>query len=212
MRTIIAGTALLLAACTPAPTNVAEDTNAAVVAADDTGTPANDAAAVPGNAATPAPTPTADGNAGFTSQFTSGGVRRCRTIEQNIEEGGYVRHRCDGVGGYTYEIVESDLRQNLIILAPGGERHQLDLIRIGGGGFSNLGGTLEWRGPTGQPPRTLTARFNVAQGEDVPDQSNLLVVKLAPPSCVVAVVPPGPDQSAKSRAVADAPSLPACRY
>lgn len=147
------------------------------------------------------------------SRFTTGGIEKCRLVDKNEEEGGYFRHRCPGVGGYDYEVVESDLRQNLVVIRPDGKRDDIALSPVaGGGGFSVLGPTIEWRGDAGQPPRTMTVRFNVNEDPDpnVPDRSYLVVIRLATLACPVAAVPPGPSQSDRARAVADAATLPTC--
>jgi hypothetical protein len=144
------------------------------------------------------------------SRFTTGGLKKCRVIEKNEDEGPYYRHRCPGVGGFNYEVIESDLRQHLVIIAPDGTRSELKLYGIGGGGFSHLGPTMDWRGRPGDPPRVLTARFNVQQGDEGGDRSMLLVIRLASPACIVGVVEPGPTQSEQARAIADRDPLPAC--
>lgn len=150
---------------------------------------------------------------GYISQFTSNDLKKCRLIEKNEEEGGYYRHRCPGAGGFGYEHVESDLRQSLVILAPGGRRGEVALSAVaGGGGFSTIGPTFDWRGPAGQPPRTVTIRFNVNESPEpkVPPTSYLVVIRLAAPACPVQAVPPGPKQSEQARAIADRKKLPPC--
>jgi hypothetical protein len=81
-----------------------------------------------------------------------------------------------------------------------------------GGGFSSLGPTIDWRGDAGQPPRTMTVRFNVNEDPDpkVAARSYLVVIRLAAPACPVAAVPPGSGQSDRARAIADATTLPPC--
>ena len=154
-------------------------------------------------AATPMP-----GDAG---RYTSLDPAACRLIEQNLEEAGYSRHACDGVAGYRIEISESDLRQDIVVIAPNGRRSQLQLSSIvAKGAFNALGKTAEWRGAAAGPA-VLIVRLNVAPGSEPtrPDISNLVVARLASPACVVAVVPPGPDQNAAARRIADRP-LPDC--
>ena len=142
-------------------------------------------------------------------RYTSIDPASCRLIEQNIEEGGYSRHACNGLDGYKLEISESDLRQDVVVIAPGGRRAELELSSIvAKGAFNSLGKTAEWRGAAARPT-ALIVRLNVARGPEPtqPDISNLVVARLAPPVCIVAVVPPGPDQNAAARRIADeAPS------
>ncbi|WP_310468256.1 hypothetical protein [Sphingomonas sp.] len=129
----------------------------------------------------------------------------CKELERNDEEGGYSRHSCGGPAGYALEISESDLRQDVVVIAPGGGRSRLQLSSlVANGAFNSLGKTAEWRGAEDQPS-ALIVRLNVAAGPEPirPDISNLVVARLANPACVVAVVPPGPDQNAKARRIAD---------
>lgn len=150
---------------------------------------------------------------GNVSRFTTNVVGKCRLVEKNEEEGGYYRHHCPGIGDYSYELVESDLRQSLVIIGPDGRRDEVSPGgATGSGGFSTLGTTFEWRGPTGAAPRTATVRYNVNEDPEakVPPRSYLVVIRLSAPACVVGVVPPGPGQNDKARAIADRLPLPAC--
>ena len=139
------------------------------------------------------------------ARYTSIDPAACRLIEQNIEEGGYSRHACDRPDGYRLEISDSDLRQDVVVIAPDGRRSELDLSSIvAKGAFNSLGKTAEWRGPATRSV-ALIVRLNVARGPEPtrPDISNLVVARLAAPACVVAVVPPGPGQNAAARRIAD---------
>ena len=144
-------------------------------------------------------------------RYTSIEPTACRLLEQNIEEGGYSRHACDGHAGYRLETTESDLRQDIVVIAPDGRRSDLQLSSIvAKGAFNGLGKTAEWRGAEARPA-ALIVRLNVAPGPEPtrPDVSNLVVARLAPPACVVAVLPPGPNQNAAARGIADG-RLPGC--
>ena len=79
------------------------------------------------------------------------------------------------------------------------------------GAFNSLGKLAEWRGLVPGQPRALIVRHNVAANREArrPDVSNLVVSRLAAPTCVVAVVPRGPRQNEKARAIADG-RLPTC--
>ena len=138
-------------------------------------------------------------------RYTSIDPASCRLLEQNIEEGGYSRHACNGLGGYKLEISESDLRQDVVVIAPDGRRSELELSSIvAKGAFNSLGKTAEWRAAADRPT-ALIVRLNVARGPEPtrPDVSNLVVARLAGPACIVAVVPPGTDQNAAARRIAD---------
>jgi hypothetical protein len=158
-----------------------------------------------------APT-TAQADPGARSQFTSLESRNCRLIEQNVEEGSYSRELCPGAAGYKLEVSESDLRQDIEVVAPDGKKTGLGLSAIvAKGAFNSLGGVAEWRGADAARPEALIVRLNVAGGPDgdEPDVSRLVVARLKAPACVVAVVPPAPGQNEQARKVADG-KLPGC--
>ena len=164
------------------------------------------AGAVPARPQPPARPAPAD-----SGRYTSLEPSACRLIERNTEGGGYSRSACAGVSGYRVEVVESDLRQDVVVIAPDGRRSELQLSSIvAKGAFNAVGKTAEWRGPAASPA-ALIVRFNVTPGAEPsrPDISNLVVARLAPPACVVAVVPAGPDQNATARRIADG-HLPDC--
>lgn len=140
------------------------------------------------------------------SRYTSIEPSSCRLIEQNVEEGGYSRHRCAGLAGYSLETSESDLRQDIEVIAPGGRKTSVELSSlVAKGAFNALGKSAEWRGEDPARPRALIVRLDVAASPegDRPDISNLVVVRLAAPACVVGVVPPGPGQNENARRIAD---------
>jgi hypothetical protein len=137
--------------------------------------------------------------------YTSLKAEDCELIEENRDEAGYARHRCTGYGGYTLETTESDLRQDLTVIAS--SRSTLGLTtNVAKGAFNSLGPTAEWRGKEARRPTALIVRFNVADGRDAnrPDTSNLVVIELSnSSSCIAAVVPPGPRQNELARDKAD---------
>ena len=146
------------------------------------------------------------------SRYTSLDPATCKLVEDNEHEAGSSRRRCAGSFGYALETTESDLRQNIELIAPDGRRSDLNLSSlVADGAFNRLGTLAEWRSrPAGQPG-ALIVRLNVEgdRSSERPKLSNLLVVRLAAPSCVVAVIARGPRQTEKARAVADG-ELPPC--
>ena len=167
--------------------------------------PARPAAMAADRASIPPP-PQADAG-----RYTSIDPASCRLIEQNVDEGGYSRHACDGPSGYKLEISESDLRQDVVVIAPGGGRTELQLPSIvAKGAFNSLGKTAEWRGPEAKPS-ALIVRLNVARGPEPtrPDISNLVVARLTGRACVVAVVAPARGQNSSAQRIADGP-MPGC--
>ena len=132
----------------------------------------------------------------------------CEVVREEREEMPFVETLCPGPAGWALRVTESDARQNLIVMRPQGREASLDLSRIGGGGFSSVGPTAEWRGPAGAEfaPDSLIVRHSVAEAPyPEPETSYLLAVDLDPRPCVVARVAPGPAQNAIARARADDP-------
>lgn len=146
------------------------------------------------------------------SRFTSIDSAQCPLIEENVEEGGWWRRLCEGLAGYKLELSESDLRQDMVVLSADGRRSELGLSDIvANGAFNSLGKTAEWRGADPASPQALIVRLDVASDPEgkKPDVSKLVVVRLKPPACIVAVVPPGSGQNEAARTIADG-KLPAC--
>ena len=133
----------------------------------------------------------------------------CTLTRSAPEEAGFFERECGGEGGYRLRRTESDLRENLIVLSPDGGEHSLELPALAKGAFSSVGERVEWRGATGADgfvPEALVVRQSVMEDPDpaVPEVSYLVVARLAPRACVVARVPPGPDQNVRARELADA--------
>lgn len=202
MRTTLAvpalALALSLAACSKGESPPERD-----VAAQSTGAATRATATEPAVAATPAPDTAAPGRQ---HQYTS--IANCRIVKEERAEMPYIERECAGPGAFTLRISDSDARQRITLIGPSSEPIDLPLNRIGGGGFSSFGQTAEWRGPAGAPfaPDSLIVRFDVAeQPNPAPETSYLLVARLGRDPCLVAIVPPGPDQNDSARARADAP-------
>lgn len=157
----------------------------------------------PTPAATVSPGPSASPGRAF--RYT--GVAECPVLESNPEEAGYYLSECPGEGGYKLRVSESDLRQTVAVIAPGGAETQLDLAAVTGGGFSTLGDRVEWRGEERDgafAPDALIVRHDVVTNPEGNETvSYLVAVRLAPAPCVVARITPGPEQNARARAAAD---------
>lgn len=147
----------------------------------------------------------APATAAHASHYTS--LERCPVVRDEREEMPYREVLCDGFDGWALRIADSDARQTLAVLPPGGDEVRLDTARIGGGGFSSFGNQAEWRTSAGQTPRSLIVRYQVAERpHPAPETSYLLVVSLGRRPCVAAVVPPGSEQNAAARRAADRPA------
>lgn len=152
------------------------------------------------------------GGANRRSQFSSIDPTKCKLLEENIEEGGWSRRLCDGLAGYKLELTDSDLRQDIIVIPASAQRSGLGLTEIvANGAFNALGKTAEWRGADPADPDALIVRLGVAADPEgrKPDISNLIVARLKPSACIVAVVPPGAGQNERAQAIADG-KLPEC--
>jgi hypothetical protein len=198
---------LLLAGCDAGPGSPHSSATAKLPPVETVADPAGQNLAAAG-----APPGSPAGSAGR-SQYISIEPGACRLLEENVAEGGYWRRRCDGAAGYALETSESDLRQDIVVIAPDGRRSELNLSSVvANGAFNSLGSVAEWRGLTPGKPRALIVRLRVPGDAAVgrSGRSDLVIARLAAPACVVALVPRGPGQNEKARAIADG-KLPACQ-
>lgn len=184
--------ALLAAACSQEPET----------AVPDSAPSSSNGAAASAPPAEPAPT-TVPGRA---FRFTS--LDECRVVREEVEEMPYAETLCQGTGGWSVRIADSDARQSMTLVGPDGER-PLPTSRISGGAFSSFGPTAEWRGTeeAGRfAPDSLIVRYNVAEEPyPAPETSYLLSLKLGSAPCIVAKVAPGPGQNDSARKAADEP-------
>lgn len=149
---------------------------------------------------------------GRISRYTS--LKKCRQLELEEDEGGWSLQRCKGEGGYGLLVSEGDLRQNILLETPKtlgkDNARSLDLSKGTGGGFSRVGDTAEWRGPSARAfkPDVLIVRFGVADDAERPDRETswLLVFALKDGNpCLVDRIAPGAGQSDAARLRADGP-------
>jgi hypothetical protein len=144
----------------------------------------------------------AQANAQGSSRYSSLEPSSCQLLGGTEQERAFARRRCAGTAGYALERSESDPLHDLAIVSPKGARSQLDLATLVPGG--SLGKIAEWRGHEPGQPRALIMRVSTDDKDALgPGTSNLVVVKLDGAPCIVAVVPRGPGQNSKARAVAD---------
>jgi hypothetical protein len=172
---------------------------------------------VPAPAETPAPSPSiapptpepaataTPAGDGRVSRYTS--LDACRVVRSAPDEAGFAESTCPGLGGYGLKLVEADGRHNLMLVS-GGREHNLRLPSISGGGFSELGKKIEWRGREegGEfRPEGVILRYDVVENPDQPGRpiSYLLPVPLQRTPCVAAKIRPGRDQNSRARAAID---------
>ena len=149
------------------------------------------------------------------SIYTGLGEKQCRTITSNPNEGGSYVGICPGTAGYKLQVEEGDLRQNIQVITPGGQKHSLELWNVVGSSFSSLGEKAEWRvknqkGKTA--PVALIVRYNVANPEDsTRNTSWLAVVKItAAKICVTDKIAPKAGANEAARVAADSSANKPC--
>ena len=142
--------------------------------------------------------------------------QQCHTIKTETTGAGDYEGLCPGFDGYSLTLLEGDLRQNIIVGAPDGTKHSLDLWDVISGGFSHVGARAEWRiaRQNGQQtPIALIIRYNVSEDADHPDKktSYLAVAKITPSEiCVTDKIPPAPDANQTARIAADNAATKPC--
>jgi hypothetical protein len=149
------------------------------------------------------------------SVYTNLGEKSCRTIKADSSEGGSYVGLCRGVSGYKLQVEEGDLRQNIQVITPAGQKHSLDLWTVVGSSFSSLGDKAEWRVKTQkgkQVPVALVLRYNVANPEDsTKSTSYLAVAKITPTKiCVTDKIAPQANANASARTAADSAGAKPC--
>ena len=145
------------------------------------------------------------------SVYTSLETKNCKTIESSVEESGWYRGRCKGVGGYKLEITEGDLRQTNNVVAPSGKIFELGFGQVSSA-FSYVGAKAEWR-MKGKIPVALIVRFIAnSDAEDYKKNTSHLVVSKISKSgaCITDVVAPGKTQNAEAQKLADAAAKKPC--
>jgi hypothetical protein len=149
------------------------------------------------------------------SIYTSTKTTACKPTPES-EDGSY-RGICRGVGGYTLELLEGDLRQTINVIDPKKKKHELDLWTSVSSGFSSMGDKVEWRvtrsGKT-VIPKALIIRFNASENPEDSSKitSYLVVVAISKTyACVTDLIPPSRDQNVKARQAADSKLVAPCR-
>jgi len=153
-----------------------------------------------------------------TSVYTNLTGRQCKTLKSTSSEGGSYEGQCPGVAGYKLLVQEGDLRQNIIVITPRGEKQSLELWNVVGSSFSSLGEKAEWRmkgAGAKASPVGLIVRYHVANPEDsTKGTSWLAVVRISSATsqiCVTESIAPGADQNLKARAAADNSASKPCK-
>lgn len=149
------------------------------------------------------------------SVYTSLSTKACRTIKSTSAEGGSYVGICPGVAGYKLQSEEGDLRQNLQVITPSGQKHSLELWSVVGSSFSALGEKAEWRVTrrgAKVTPVALIVRYNVADPEGTGKGTSWLAVAkiTAAKICITDKVAPGPNANVEARVAADKAGSKTC--
>jgi hypothetical protein len=143
------------------------------------------------------------------SMYTNLDGRQCRTLESTSSGAGYYRGQCPGVAGYKLQVEEGDIRQNITVITPRGQKHSLDLWSVVGSSFSFVGKKAEWRVQRRggkMTPVALIVRYNLSNVEDStkPGTSYLTVSKItANKICVTHKIAPSANANEEARQAAD---------
>ena len=150
------------------------------------------------------------------SVYTSLGEKSCRTVKADASGPGDSVTRCTGVEGYSLLVEEDDLRNNIKVVTPRGDKYSLDLWTIVSPAFSSLGPKAEWRVTTRNGKRipvALIVRFNANEDPAQPNRvtSYLAVTKITPDAiCVTDKILPGVQANDEARAAADTAATRTC--
>ncbi|HEY0385101.1 MAG TPA: hypothetical protein VGC64_03785 [Pyrinomonadaceae bacterium] len=142
------------------------------------------------------------------SMYTNLGGKLCRTLESDTSGAGYYLGRCPGVAGYKLLVEEGDIRQNITVVTPRGQKHSLDLWSVVGSSFSFVGQKAEWRVQKrgGKiTPVALIVRYNLSNPEDSAKSTSYLTVSKITPGkiCVTHKIAPGANANEEARRAAD---------
>jgi hypothetical protein len=112
-----------------------------------------------------------------TSIFTT--MENCKVTASSNEGDGWSESACTGTSGYSLGINSGDLRDNVIVNTPSGKKIDLDIWALGGGGFSWVGPTADWRvhGPN-QDVHALIFRRHMTMDDQGHENNTLVVVKI----------------------------------
>ncbi|MFO0739690.1 MAG: hypothetical protein U0270_27575 [Labilithrix sp.] len=112
-----------------------------------------------------------------TSVFTP--MENCTVTASSDEGDGWSESACTGTSGYSLGIDSGDLRDNVIVNTPSGKKVDLEIWGLGGGGFSHVGPTADWRvhGPS-REVHAVVFRRHMTIDEQGTENNTLVVVKI----------------------------------
>jgi hypothetical protein len=136
----------------------------------------------------------------LTSRYVSLKETDCTVIDKNEDEDWSVQRCGAAVGGWAVQLDYGDARESITFVDKSRE-YPMEFFRFGGG-FSSLGPTFEFRLRRNVPVAAV-GRYSHVIDENDNERSELVVMRVSPKPCVVAMVPPGPSQSSRARTIAD---------
>jgi hypothetical protein len=146
---------------------------------------------------------------GNESVYTNLDGKQCRTLKSAPSGAGSYVGQCPGIAGYTLLVEEDDVRQNITVVTPRGQKHSLNLWEVISPAFSNVGQKAEWRvnKAAGKPvPVALIVRFSASEDAANPEKktSYLGVAKITSREiCVTNKILPGAKANEEARRAAD---------
>jgi hypothetical protein len=151
------------------------------------------------------------------SVYTKLDEKSCKTLESSIENSGWYRGECQGVGGYKLQITEGDIRQSIDVRAPNKRKYELNFTGNVSAAFSYVGAKAEWRVTRKGKmlvPIALIVRFDASENpEDATKTISYLVVSKITKKeiCVTNVVKPGAKANEEARQLADIAKTKPCK-
>jgi hypothetical protein len=142
------------------------------------------------------------------SIYTNLDGRQCRTLKSTTSGAGYYLGQCPGVAGYKLLVEEGDIRQNITVVTPRGQKNSLDLWSVVGSSFSFVGKKAEWRVQRRGGkivPIALIVRYNLSNPEDSSKGTSYLTVSKITSNkiCVTHKIQPSANANEEARRAAD---------
>jgi hypothetical protein len=145
-----------------------------------------------------------------TSTYVSLKDGDCKSIGDNGPDDDFATLLCGTVAGWSVIIDYGDARDS-ITLRRAGKDTPLEFYRTVTGLFATVGDRYEFRMRRGVPIGTIVRLVHPLNGEaPEPKVSDLVVTRLTPTPCVIAIVPPGSKQNAKAQKLADTSTGKSC--
>jgi hypothetical protein len=149
------------------------------------------------------------------SIYTNLDGRQCRTLKSDTSGAGYYLGQCPGVAGYKLLVEEGDIRQNITVITPRGQKRSLELWNVVGSSFSFVGKKAEWRVQRRGGklvPVALIVRYNLSNPEGSGNGTSYLTVSKITTSkiCVTHKISLSANANEEARRAADSAANQPC--